>query len=68
MDLKNKTRKELETKIEDLERLINKKGIGSGYLSRAERLQRDLNLAVILGGSAALLGAAAWTIYKFRDE
>ncbi len=68
MSLKNKTRKELEAKIEEIEQLIHKKGVGSDYLSRAERIQRDLNLALILGGTAAILGAAAWSIYKMRGE
>lgn len=68
MDLKKISRQELEDKIERLERLIAKKGIGSEYLSRAERIQRDLNLAVMLGGATLLLGATAYTIYKLRGE
>lgn len=68
MSLKKKSRKELEAKIKEIERLIHKKGVGSGYLSRAERIQRDVNLALILGGTAAILGAAAWSIYKMRGE
>lgn len=68
MSLKNKTRKELEAKIEEIEQLIHEKGVGAEYLSRAERIQRDLNLALILGGTAAILGTAAWSIYKMRGE
>lgn len=68
MSLKKRTRKELETKIEEIENLIHKKGVGSDYLSRAERIQRDVNLALILGGTAAILGATAWSIYKFRGD
>lgn len=68
MSLKKKTQKELQEKIEEIENLIAEKGVGSDYLSRAERVQRDLNLALILGGTAAVLGATALAIYKFRDE
>ncbi len=58
--------KELSRK--DLEDLIADKGIGSGYLKRAERIQRDVNLAILLGSAAILLGATALTIYKFKGE
>ena len=68
MSLKDKSRKELEKKIEELENLIHKKGVGSNYLSKAERIQRDVNLALILGGAAALVGAAAWTLLKSRGD
>lgn len=68
MDLKEKSRKELENRIDKLERIIAEKGIGSDYLSKAERVQRDLNLAVFLGGTAAALGLTAYAMYKFRGE
>jgi len=68
MALKEKTRKELEEKVEQLESLIAKKGIGSDYLSRAERVQRDINLALILGTTTAVLGITAWTIYRFKGK
>jgi len=68
MSLKNKTKKELENRINELESVIAKKGIGSDYLSKAERIQRDLNLALILGGAAALVGVTAWTLFSSSDE
>ncbi|MAO64360.1 MAG: hypothetical protein CL666_05120 [Balneola sp.] len=68
MDLKNKSKKELQQKVNELENLIAKKGVGSSYLSKAERIQRDVNLALILGGAATLVGAAAWTLLKSRGE
>lgn len=68
MDLKNKTRSELEDKIEKLERTIAKKGVGSKQLARAERIQRDVNLALILGGVTVVLGLTAWTIYQYKGE
>lgn len=66
MSLKNRTKEELENRINELESIIAKKGIGSGYLSKMERVQRDVNLAVMLGGAATLVGITAWTLYKSR--
>lgn len=68
MGLKEKSKKELEQRIDELEDLIANKGIGSDYLSKAERVQRDLNLAVVLGGAATVLGVTAYALYKFRGE
>jgi len=68
MRLKEKTREELTEKIEQLERLIARKGIGSGYLSKAERIQRDVNLALILGGVAVITGITAWALYRSNGE
>jgi hypothetical protein len=67
MDIKDKTRRELEKRVEQLEGLIASKGVGSEYLQRAERAQRDLNLALMIGSAAVVLGFTAWAIYSFRD-
>lgn len=53
---------------DELEKLIAEKGIGSDYLSRAERIQRDVNLALLLGSATVLLGITAWTIYKYKGD
>ena len=68
MDLTNKTRAELEDKVKKLENIIAKKGIGSKQLAKAERIQRDVNLALILGGVTVVLGLTAWTVYKYKGE
>jgi len=68
MDLKNRTKQELEERIEQLESLINKKGVGSDYLAKAERIQRDLNLALILAGTSLAVGLTAWSVYKYLDN
>jgi len=68
MDLKNRTKQELEERIEQLESLINKKGVGSDYLANAERIQRDLNLALILAGTSLAVGLTAWSVYKYLDN
>lgn len=68
MALKEKTQKELEDKINKLEDLIAEKGVGSDYLNRAERVQRDINLALLLGATTAVLGITAWTIYRYKGK
>lgn len=68
MDLKKRSREEIEERIEELEDLIAKNGVGSNYLSKAERIQRDVNLALILGGVTAFLGVTAWSVYKFQAD
>jgi len=67
MDLKERPLKELEEKVSKAEDIIAKKGVGSEYLEKAERVQRDLNLALIIGSTAVLLGLTAWSIYHFKD-
>jgi hypothetical protein len=68
MSFKNKTKKELLNRIDELEDVIARKGVGSDYLSKAERIQRDLNLALILGGTAALIGVTAWTLFRSSED
>ncbi len=68
MKATEKTRKELEKRVEKLERLIAKKGIGSDYLGKAERVQRDLNLGLFIGTSAIVAGLTIWSIYHFKGD
>lgn len=68
MNIKEKTRKELEQRVEKLENLIAKKGVGSDYLEKAERVQRDLNLALVIGGTAVILGVTALSVYYLKGE
>lgn len=68
MDIKGKTRKELEKRVEKLERMIARKGVGSDYLQKAEKVQRDINLALILGTSAVVLGLAYWAASHYTED
>jgi len=67
MDVKEKARKELEDRVRKLENIIAKKGVGSEYLEKAERMQRNLNLALIIGSTAVVLGITAWSVYYFKE-
>ncbi len=68
MGIKDKTRQELEQRVKDLEDIIAHKGVGSSYLQKAERIQRDVNIALLLGATTAIIGITAWAVYKSRGE
>ncbi|MGF1670179.1 MAG: hypothetical protein ACFCU6_07005 [Balneolaceae bacterium] len=59
MNLKEKTR-------EELEEIIREKGIGADSLDLAERIQRNINLALLFGAATILFGATLWTLYKIK--
>jgi cell division septum initiation protein DivIVA len=61
-------REEAKKKKRELEELIAERGIGSQQLKKAQRAQRDLNLALALGSAAVLIGVSAWIVYKTRGE
>ncbi len=66
--IKEKTLKELENKVNDLENFIAKKGIGSSYLSRAEKIQRNFNIGLFVGGVAIVGGIIAYTLLKDDED
>jgi len=68
MSLKEKTIQEVESRIEGIERAIAKNGVGSDYLSKAERIQRDLNIGLVLGGFAVIAGATAWALLSNKKD
>ena len=60
MNLKQRTKEELESKIHELEDFISKKGVGSGYLAKAERAQRNLNISLFFGMTLTVAGLFFW--------
>lgn len=68
MNVKERTREELEERVKELEGLIARKGVGSGYLQKVERIQRDVNIALLLGAASAVVGLTAWAVIKSKSD
>ncbi len=68
MDIKEKAKAELENRLRKVEDLIAEKGVGSSYLSRAKRVQRNVNLTIFVGGIVAIAGLTAWALSKNNRE
>ena len=68
MDIKEKAKAELESRIRKVEDLIAEKGVGSSYLSRAKKVQRNINLGIFVGGIVAIAGLTAWALSKNNRE
>jgi hypothetical protein len=58
MNLKDRT----ENVIGKAETLIAEKGVGSGYLTKAKKIQRNLNLGLIAVSAAAVTGVTLWIL------
>ena len=67
-DITNKTKKELASRVEDLENLIAKKGIGSQYVAKVEKIQKRVNIVFFLGAITAVAGLITWLSLKDDDE
>ena len=67
-DLTKKTKEELEARINYLERLISKKGIGSSYVSKVEKIQRRVNIVVFLSAITAVAGLVTWLSLRGGDD
>jgi|AntRauTorckE6833_2_1112554.scaffolds.fasta_scaffold27297_2 hypothetical protein len=66
--MKEKAREQLEKRIAELEGLISREGVGSSYVQKARRIQRDLNIALMLGTATAIVGIAAWALMSSDEE
>ena len=67
MDINEKVKTELEGRIKKIEDLIASKGIGSERLTKARKVQRNVNLAVFLGGLFTFAGVVAWLLSGDKD-
>ncbi|GAB3339474.1 hypothetical protein GCM10027429_25920 [Marivirga atlantica] len=68
MDLTKKAKDELEHRVTQLEDFIASKGIGSSYLNRAKKVQRNVNVALVVGGVITLTGLAIWAFSSHEDD
>jgi len=67
MNTKEKTEYQIEKRLNKIERLIAEKGVGSDYLGRAERIQRDINIALFAGSVGLVAGIGVWAWFKLKD-
>ncbi len=67
MEINKNMKEELEKRIKALEDFIADKGIGSSKLTKARKTQRNVNLAVLLGGLATVAGIIAWIFSSEQD-
>lgn len=66
MDFTKKAKEEIEYRLDKIEALIGKKGIGSGTLQKAQKKQRDVNLIVLSVGIITLSSLYLW--FKKNDK
>ncbi|WP_291779487.1 hypothetical protein [Cecembia sp.] len=68
MDLTKKAKEELEERLEKIENFIAKNGLGSTYLQKAQKTQRDINLLLALGGVLTIAGLVLWMKVRNNEE
>lgn len=62
MDIAKKAKENLEQRIHDIESFINDRGLGSGYLNKAKKAQRNVNIALVAVGAITIIGLTAWAL------
>mgnify|MGYP000312535349 CR=1 FL=1 len=68
MDITKKAKEELEHRVKRVEEFIAEKGIGSSYLNRARKIQRNVNLAIFIGSVITLAGIAVWALNRSDED
>ncbi len=68
MDITARAKDELDKRINKIENFIANRGLGSDKLNKARRLQRNVNLAVVVGGIITIAGLAAWALNRSDND
>ena len=68
MDITKKAKEELESRMQKVEKFIAEKGVGSSYLEQAKRVQRNINLGILVASVITLAGITVWVINRMEDE
>ncbi len=68
MKIQEKAKAELEKRVQRIEDFIAEKGLGSSYLNRARKVQRNVNLAIVAGGILTVAGLTAWALTRSNGE
>lgn len=64
MEIKQKAIEKLERRMHNIEDFIARKGVGSGYLERAKKMQRNVNLAIFVGSVITVAGLTIWALTR----
>jgi ribosome-associated translation inhibitor RaiA len=68
MDITKKAKEEIESRLDKIEKFIASKGIGSSYLKKAQKKQRDINLSLVVSGIVTIAGLVIWLTSKNNNE
>ncbi len=68
MDITKKAKEEIENRLDKIEKFIASKGIGSTYLKKAQKKQRDVNLSLVVSGIVTIAGLVYWLSGKKNNE
>lgn len=61
MEIRAKTKKGLEKGVQKIDKFIARHGIGSSYLTRARKIQRNINVAILVGVVTSVAGIFIWS-------
>lgn len=68
MDITKQAKEQLEKRVKKLEEFIANKGVGSAQLTKARRIQRNINLAVVVGSFITLAGITVWVLHNMEED
>jgi len=68
MDLTKKAKEEIDSRLDAVENFIASKGLGSSYLTRAKKVQRNVNLAIAAGCLITIAGITIWALNGSSED
>jgi hypothetical protein len=68
MDIKKVAKDGLESRVNKLENFIANRGLGSAYLSRAKKIQRNVNITIVMGIAITITGISIWALNKLNED
>ena len=68
MDITKQAKEQLEKRLKKVEDFIASKGVGSAQLAKAKRVQRNINLAIAVGGFITLAGITVWILHSMDED
>jgi hypothetical protein len=68
MNITDKAKDQLELRVQQVEDFIANRGVGAKQLQRAKRIQRNANIALLLGGTLFVSALAIWALSNNDDD